>query len=67
MKNENTCASALIQRCNVKIFPRKYALWRQIKRPQRHIYGGCATLCANELSPPSLNDTLPATDWQTFI
>jgi hypothetical protein len=50
-----TCDSESIQLCNVKIFPCKYALWRQIKRSQRQIYGGCATLCANELGPPSLN------------
>jgi hypothetical protein len=58
MKRKNTCASALIQLCNVKFFPNKYALWRQVKRPQSHIYGGCATLCANELGPPSLKQSL---------
>jgi hypothetical protein len=41
--------SELILLSNVKIFPCKYPLWRQIKRSQRHIYGGCATLCSNEL------------------
>jgi hypothetical protein len=49
MKNKNTCASALSKFSRIN-----FALWRQIKRPQRHIYGGCATLCANELGPPSL-------------
>jgi hypothetical protein len=40
MKNKNICASALIQLCNVKIFPCKYALWRKIKCPPRHIMAG---------------------------
>jgi hypothetical protein len=62
MKNKNACASALIKLCNVKLFPCKYALWRQIKRSQCHIYGGCASLCANELGPLSLNPSEFGTD-----
>jgi hypothetical protein len=56
MRNKNTCDSELIHLCNDTFFPPKYALWRQIKRSKRHIYGGCAFLCANELGPPSLRN-----------